>query len=310
MGPMRASDLRRLAAKGLDPKLKLILLSQMLFPRLCSIVGRGLTLEEISLLSGLDEIAVKRALKTPEIAKVTPIRPGKADSKSFVKVMVPLKRTIHADEGETRERPVKEPLLARRKLVEQVQRDGYVTREGRVLRHDYLSLVSGPMPIVYTFQGIIETVETEFDGGWSKGTKRRMAQDQAFLKAELEAAVAVLRFLAPLFQSEYAPVIAENLAAFFRATYESAIHYASRHRALNDQATFDMIEDLALPLIASAGGLEMSEWIKDEGMRESVAKAMDKVLEEFEAVVEGRAVLMPGTSSEFIGSFTTESYGH
>lgn len=299
LGQLKPQDLKRLAEKGLDPTLKLIILTQMLLPQLCSIIGRGLTLEEIGFLVGSDEKAIKYAIKKPDIVKVATITPGKVDEKRFMKVLVPLRTTIHTTEEDVQERPVKEPLLASRHLVERVQRRGYITSEGRVLRHDYLSLVSGPLPTVYSFQNNLLAVEEVMNGeNWKEAKKGKTAHDQSAIMAELEIAVAVLRFLKPLFMSDHALIIAQKLAGFFYATYENAVHYASRHRALNDQATFDRIEALARPLLLSADGLERSEWVKDKHMRESVAIAIDEVLEELEAVIQGRALLLPDALSE------------
>ena len=150
------------------------------------------------------------------------------------------------------------------------------------------------MPTVYFFRSINQASEAGTGRSGNEFTRESTSADQKYIRAELEAAAAVLAFLAPLFRSEHAQVIVEHLANFFFATYENAIHFASRHHAWRDQATFDEIERLVLPLQAAAQGLERNEWIKEERMRKSVATAMDKVLKELEAVIEGRAMLVPG----------------
>lgn len=295
---MKPQDLKRLSEKGLDATGRLVILSQILLPQLCSIIERGLTLEEIGLLVGLDQKGMKRVFKKPEIKKAATIISGTVDKEKFMKVLVPLKTTIRTAKGEVKERPVKEPLLAPRRLVERVQRTGYITREGRVLSHDYLSLVSGPFPTIYLFQTGREAAEESMGDDWKVAMGERMADDQGAIRAKLEIAVAVLGFLRPLFQSEQASILAQKLAAFFFATYENAVHYASRHRALNDQATFDRIEALVRPFLYTAEGLERSEWTVDQGSRERIVEAIDKVMAELEAVIDGRAILLPGVASE------------
>lgn len=310
LGQLRKQDMKRLAEKGMDPTTRMILLAQMLLPQLCSIIGRGLTLEEVGLLVGLDERATKRIIRSREIAKVLTINPESVEKGEFVKVMVPLRTTIHTREGEVQERPVREPLLARRKLVERVRRAGYVTQEGRVLRRDYLTLVSGPMPSVLRFQGLRKTAEDGVADGRSDPMKEMMLDDQGAQRAELEIAAAMLGFLRPLFRSESAPVVAQRLASNLHVIHDNVLHYASRYRALNDQASFDRIEALARPLLLCADGFERSEWIRDRQTRERVAMAIDKVLEELVAVIQGRALLMPNAVSELTGRHQTSLPGH
>ncbi len=310
IGKLREQDLRRLAEKGLDPAHKMLVLSQLLLPQVCSIIGRGLTLEEIGLLTGLDEKAVKRAMRRPEVAKAATIKPGTVDKSRFVKVMVPLRTITRTSGAKAHEKPVREPLLAPRELVDRVVRSGYVTEEGRVLRQDYLSLVSGPMPVVYMISSNVMLVEDKENASRRVAVNRRLAGDETAIKAELEIAVAVLEYLKPLFLSESAPAIAERLTDFFFTSYERAIHYASRHKALNDLDTFERIEAAARPLLASAEGLEGSEWIKDDYMRKSVAMAIDDVLDELNAVIQGRAHLLPSAISDIVSNHPVFFYWH
>jgi hypothetical protein len=44
---LRSQDIDRLVSKAFDVAGKVVILSQILFPQLCTVIGRGLTLEEI-----------------------------------------------------------------------------------------------------------------------------------------------------------------------------------------------------------------------------------------------------------------------
>lgn len=295
---LKLRDVKRLNAKGLDATRRLVILSQILLPQLCSIIERGLTLEEIGFLVGLDQDGLKSVLKKVAIKRAAIIIPGKVEGAQYVKIMVPLKTTIQNAEGEIIEKPVKEPLLAPKRLVDEIRRTGYITREGRLLRRGYISPVSGPLPTVYVFQSGEKVVEEAMGEGWKVKMAERIADDQGVIKAKLEIAIAVLELLRPLFGSEYAPIILEQLAQFFFATYDNAVHYAWRYRTLNDKDTFDQIEFLVRPLLYAADGLDRSDWINDQESREQVVEAIDKVIMEFKAVIEGRAFLLPEAISQ------------
>jgi len=295
---LKLQDVKWLSTKGLDATGRLVILSQILLPQLCSIIERGLTLEEIGFLVGLDQNGLKSVLKKPAIKRAVIIMPGKVEKTQFVKIMVPLKTTKQNADGEIIEKPVKEPLLAPKRLVDEIRRTGYITKEGRLLRRGYISPVSGPLPTVYVFQNSREVAEEAMGEGWKAKTEERMADDQEVIKAKLEIAIAVLELLKPLFSSEYAPIIVDQLAQFFFATYDNAVHYAWRYRALNDKDTFDEIEFLVRPLLCAADSLGKSDWIKNQESREQVVEAIDKVISEFKAVIDGRALLLPEAVSE------------
>ena len=88
------------------------------------------------------------------------------------------------------------------------------------------------------------------------------------------------------------------MAEFFLDTYEHAVHYAWRYRALNDRDTFENIGALAKPFLFAAEGLRNSDWSKDPESRQAVVEAIDQVIAEFEAAIEGRALLSPEVTSE------------
>ena len=295
---LKLQDVKRLSMKSLDATRRLVILSQILLPQLCSIIERGLTLEEIGFLVGLDQNGLKSVLKKVAIKRAAIIISGKVEKTQFVKIMVPLKTTVQNADGEIIEKPVKEPLLAPKRLVDEIRRTGYITKEGHLLRRGYISRVSGPLPTVYVFQNSREVAEEAMGEGWKAKMEEGMADDQGVIKAKLEIAIAVLELLKPLFGSEYAPIIIEQLAQFFFAAYENAVHYAWRYRALNDKDTFDKIEFLVRPLLYAADGLGRSDWIKDQESREQVVEAIDKVIMEFKAVIEGRASLLPEAVSQ------------
>jgi hypothetical protein len=88
--PMTPKEMERFLSSGFDLRDRLVVLSKVLLPQLCSIIGRGLTLEEIALIVGASEAKVKHLLKDPEVLRSTGIRKEEVVHADFVKVLVPL----------------------------------------------------------------------------------------------------------------------------------------------------------------------------------------------------------------------------
>ncbi|MCX6651197.1 MAG: hypothetical protein NT131_06040 [Methanomassiliicoccales archaeon] len=257
MEPLTSNDVGRLCEKGFISDARLNILSQMLFPQLCSIIERGLTLEEIGLLAGFDRARTKKALKKSIVKGLSTIVVEKADSKRYVKVSVPLVIKVLVNE-EMKETISKEPLLAPKSSVNRLLRKGYRTKDGRSLRYDYLSFVPGPMPTVYFFKSGKDLVSESVGDKRLKEMEARFIKDKGAMKADREIALAQLNLLKCIFESEFASEFIEQMTALFFSTYDNVHRYAYRFNALGDMRTFNNIEKLAQAFLLFAQGLEDS----------------------------------------------------
>jgi hypothetical protein len=59
---------------------------------------------------------------------------------------------------------------------------------------------------------------------------------------------------------------------------------------------------LVRPLLYAAEGFGKNDRIKNQESRAQVVEAIDKVMKEFKAVIEGRAFLLPEAVSELLKS--------
>ena len=71
LGSIKSRELNRLADKGMNATAKLSLMSRDYLPRLCDIIHRGLTLEEVRLLTGTSEDELRAALRRPIVRRTT-----------------------------------------------------------------------------------------------------------------------------------------------------------------------------------------------------------------------------------------------
>jgi hypothetical protein len=210
----------------------------------------------------------------------------KADNKKFVKVTVPLKATYKDDDGSVvRDVPMQEPFLAPVRLVNEIKRNGYITKDGRVLRHDYLSMVSGPLPTVYVFQNSDMLAQDTMGADWKKTFEGRMTDDPGAAKADMEIAIAQLEFIKPLFISDLAQSFFTQTAEFFHEMYQNTIRYAWRYDALKDRATFEKIEALANPFLFASDSIWNSDWLNDEKVRKMMVDAIEETISEFRMMI-------------------------
>jgi hypothetical protein len=277
LAPLKLQDLKRLSSKGFETSDRLVILSQILFPQLCSIIGRGLTLEEIGLLVGSDQAELKRAFKRPSIRNVVIVIPETVENTKFVKIYVPLKKTVHSDDGKVEDVPVKEPLLAPKLFVDKIIRTGYQVEGGRIWRRDYISRQTGPLPTIYLFQSHPEVIEKIIGEGVKKKMEERMAQDPGVIKANRDIADAELKLLKPLIIGEYAPKISKQVERFLFQTHVNILHYAHRYRALNDRDTYDKIEKLAEPLLTAANELLIKR-LQDQESGDKIVDTIDEAM--------------------------------
>jgi len=203
-------------------------------------------MEEIGLLTSIDQRKLKNLLRKPNIRDTVTIEASKVDRSVFVNIHLPFKKIIKVGEADYEER-IKEPMLAPRGLVDDVRRNGYMTEDGHLWRYDYVSLVSGPLPTVYTFRSIRDGAEETMEKSIGKESIEALLQDPDVGKAEKEIATVISETIKPLFEDERIPGYLEKMAYFFSETYANAVRYAWRYRALNDMKTFNQIELLARP---------------------------------------------------------------
>lgn len=285
MRPLTPEDVGRLCERGFTPNGRFTILSQLLFPQLCSIIGRGLTLEEMGLLSGLDAARRKRALVRLAKMGLPSIETMKADGEMFVKVMVPLRIDILTDEG-AEETISKEPVLAPKESVQNIIRRGYVTRDGRSLRYDYLTFVPGPMPTVYIFKSGKDLSKGLVGEANLSNFEARSIEDRGAMKVSHEIAIAELKMLKKIFESEHAVAFIERIMELFFSIGESVHHFACRYRALNDLETYNTIERLSESYLSFAQSLgdrylnDKSELCKKVGIL--IGETIEKLNEEMD----------------------------
>jgi hypothetical protein len=264
MRPLNAQDIRWLESKAFDSAARFVILSQILLPRICSIVGRGLTMEEMELLTGIDQGELKNLLRKPSVKDTIVMEACKVDRSEFVNIHLPFRKIIKVGEADFEER-IKEPMLAPKKLVYDVRRNGYMTEYGHLWRYDYVSLVSGPLPTVYIFRSIKNNVEEIIEKTIGQDGIVTLSNDPTIENAEQEIASSVMETIEPLFEDECLPGLMEKLADFFSERYASAVRYAWRYRALNDMKTFNEIELLARPFHFMASDIKKS--LQDESSK-------------------------------------------
>lgn len=245
--PPHARDVRWLESKTFDPTTRFVIISQILLPRICSIIGRGLTMEEIGLLTGIDHMELKSLIRKSNIKDAVIMEADKVDRSEFVNIHLPFRRMIKVNGTDYEER-IKEPMLAPKRLVNKVRRNGYMTEDGHLWRYDYVSLVSGPLPTVYTFRSIKEVSEENMEQAVGIEGIEDLSNDHAVRKAEQEIAISMANAVEPLIDSEQFPEYLVKMTDFFSETYANTVRYAWRYRALNDLETFNEIELLVRPL--------------------------------------------------------------
>ena len=255
--PLSAHNIQWLESKAFDSTTRFVILSQLLLPRIGSIIGRGLTMEEIGLLTGVDQRELKNILKKSGVKDAAIMEAGKVDRSKFVSVHLPFRKIIRIGETNYEER-IKEPMLAPKRLVDDVRRNGYMTEDGHLWRYDYVSLVSGPLPIVYMFRSIRDVAEETLEEAIGKEGIETLSNDRSVGKAEQEIASTIMETIKPLVESEHFPDYLDKIADFFSETYTNSVRYAWRYRALNDLKTFNQIETLARPFRFIANDVRMN----------------------------------------------------
>jgi hypothetical protein len=201
---------------------------------------------EIGVLTRIDPKELKSSLKRPGVKDTIIMEAGKVDRSEFVSIHLPFRKIIKVGGTDFEER-IKEPMLAPKRLVDDVRRNGYMTEDGYLWRYDYVSLVSGPLPTVYTFRSIRDFGEEAMEKELGEEGIEALSNDRAVDKAEQDIASGMMRTIKPLIDGDNFPDYLEKMADFFFATYENSVRYAWRYRALNDLETFNRIETLARP---------------------------------------------------------------
>jgi hypothetical protein len=257
MRPLNTQDIRWLELKAFDSTTKFVILSQILLPRICSIIGRGLTMEEMGLLTGIDQRELKSLLRKPSVKDSIVMEVGKVDRSEYVNIHLPFRKIIKIGEADFEER-IKEPMLAPKRLVDDIRRNGYMTEDGHLWRYDYISLVSGPLPVAYIFRSIRDGAEETMEKEIGKDGIEALSNDPTVGKAEQEIASSITETIKPLFEDERFTGYLKKMVDFFSETYANAVRYAWRYRALNDMETFDRIEMLARPFLLVANDVENS----------------------------------------------------
>jgi hypothetical protein len=284
LGHPSSKDIKRMCARGFGAPGRLIILSHMLFPQICSTIGRGLTLEELGCLTGIDQVRVKNALRSSAVKRAMTFTSQEADMTGFIKVAVPLKVTFQNENGTQDVRTENTPLLARSSTVDDIRRKGYVTNDGKVIKHDYLTFMPGPPPTLYLFKNQRDVARDEMGEGWEAEMAEKYVGDAGVSRAMKDARTAQLEFFKGVVLSEHAPTLLEQMARFFYESCDNVRCYAFRYQALNDRATFDRIQELADAFIMIARCMEELH----EGGRErmdDVVDEIDRMLDELKKVV-------------------------
>ncbi len=259
MQPLTSDDVGHLCGKAFSPAGRLLVLSQMLFPQVCSIIERGLTLEEICLLSSLDRARVKRGLGKIMTEGLPTIEAKKADGKKFVKVTVPLRINILIDEKEETS-IAKESILAPKASVRKLVRKGYSSKDGRSLRYDYLSFVPGPMPVVYAFKSGKDLVRESVDDEHLKRIEERFIKDEGAMGADLEITIAQLSLMKSILESDHALSFMKWMDELCLSIHEGVHHFACRYIALNEPEIYDRMNEMADAFIS------FSQYLMDKGL--------------------------------------------
>ena len=269
LGSIRPRDIRRMA-KGKDATVKLGILSRDLLPQLCEIIHRGLTLEEIQLLTGTNPDELRAALRKPMIRKTVDISVQETSRDDWVNIAFIVrtdKNGVESPEGLTNG----ETFLAPAHLVRKRSRYRCYER------------LSGTLPELYVFR-----TRTEIEERDPEELERSIEADPVAAGDRLLVQYASLKLIRSVMASPHAPDLLSNLADLFQSTGQRSVHYALRYRALNDLETFQAIDNLAGPLVIVATELmNQSRYWGDPEVRKDNLEEMDMVLHEIELGLDG-----------------------
>ena len=271
---LKDQDVERIISESFTPAGRFFILSQTLFPQLCEIIGRGLTLEEIGFIIGVDQAEIKTLLKRKKIRNAGNFSISDVSKTDFVKIILPLKGTFeYADGTISKDVPLKEPLLAPVHLVDDIRHNGYKTKDGHVLRQGYITKISGPLPSTYKFNRV-----NIISGRETKEIKNRMKNDMGMIRASSEIVIAQLELIKMVIDNERAPEYFSQMAIFFHEISLNVSHYAWRYRALNDMATYEKIERTIIPFHLVAERLPNCQWIYDRNVRQITMNIINQTI--------------------------------
>lgn len=269
LGTIPARDLKRLAEKGMNATTKLNLLSLDYFPRLCEIIHRGLTFEEVQLLTGTKEDELRAAFRKQIIRRTTDISIEKASRDDWMNIAFVVPENEPAG-GNPEGLTDGEQMLAPARSVK------------RRIRHRCFEQVSGVLPELYMFRKPVK-----LDPKKSNKLERLVNNDTNSVRDELVVSLGFMRMIRSIFANAHAPEITKQFALFYRNTREHSVHYAYRYKALNDEDTYRAIGELAEPLgIVETYLFQQSEALTDPKVKEGIISDLDNAILDIEAKMD------------------------
>ncbi len=270
LGSIKSRELNRLADKGMNATAKLSLMSRDYLPRLCDIIHRGLTLEEVRLLTGTSEDELRAALRRPIVRRTTINTKEETNRDDWINIAF-----IVREIGQAREGPEGlmngEQMLAPAKFVK------------RRTRHRCYERVSGTLPNLYMFRRPV------FYGGQKSDEVGRLLDDDPdSVRDKLVIDLSLLKQIRSIVAHERASDITKNFALFYRNTRQYMVHYAYRYKALNDEDTFRTINKLAEPFGLVENYLfQLSEAMTDPKVKEQMIGELDSAVLDIKARLKG-----------------------
>jgi hypothetical protein len=261
LGSLKSRELKRLAEKGMNATAKLSLLSRDYLPQLCEIVHRGLTLEEVRLITGTSEDELRAALRRPIIRRTTINTREETNRDDWVNIAF-----IVREIGQAREGP--EGLVNGEQMLAPAR---FVNRR---TRHRCYERLSGTLPNLYMFRRPVISSSQRSDE-----VERLLEDDPDSIRDKLVIDLSLLKQIRSLVAHERASDITKNFALFYRNTRQYTIHYAYRYKALNDEYTFRAINDFAEPLgLVETYLLQLSKAMIDPKVKEQMIGELDAVV--------------------------------
>lgn len=263
--PLAARDRRRLA-DDLDATTKIFILSNGYLRTLCNSIGRGLTIEELQLITGEGKAELRYAFKKQIVKDLVNITKNEADGEKWINIILFQEKEDNAVDAID--------LNGKQMLVPV----NCVNKRSRPKRFQPLS---GPLPEVIRFHN------GAFDDFRRSSLLDEIIKDRLAAIELLKAYWNVYNFSRSIADSDQGPEIAENFGKFFRQTSENITQYAFRYQVLNAKTKHKRLIKCAQDVgIVGQRYFEFSAELADPAARMQVMIVYDRLLSEIQSRID------------------------